>query len=651
MTFHARVLGVAAGWALATALAAAPSSADPPEVLKVEPPSWWVGHSLDPVRLLVRGRALHGARVEAGRRDLRVASVRVNEAGTYAFVDVHVPKGAAAGAAPLRLSTPGGQANVPFELHPEPRRSGRFRGFSSDDVIYLAMPDRFANGDRRNDDPSGAPGLFDRRKPRHYHGGDLQGVLDRLPYLEELGVTALWLNPIYENSNLLNHRQAVDGQPITDYHGYHATDLYAVEDRFGDMALLQRLVAEAQRHGLKVIQDQVANHVGPEHPWAADPPTPTWFNGTPERHLENRWQIWTLMDPHATPEVRQATLDGWFVNVLPDLNQDDPEVARYLIQNSLWWVGVLGLDGIRQDTLPYVPRRFWRDWMAALKREHPGLRVVGEMWDGDPSLVSFFQGGHARWDGIDSGIDALFDFPLYYPMRRAFAEGKSLREVAVALAHDHLYEDPASLVTFLGLHDVKRFMSEPGATLDGLKLAFSFQMTARGIPLVYYGDEIAMAGGDDPDNRRDFPGGWPDDPRSAFEASGRTPEQQSVFEHLRRLLKLRAELPALRRGALLNLMVAEQTWAFARVAEASSVVAVFNNGPSEATIECAAGPARLAEGAVLEDRLGASAPVRVESGRLRVTLPPRSAGLLVTPPLARLARGNPSQRGSSGRAR
>ena len=386
--------------------------------------------------------------------------------------------------------------------------------------MYLLMPDRFANGDPANDDPAASKGLLDRTKSRYYHGGDLRGVIDRLPYLKDLGVTAIWLNPWYDNVNHPNERETYDGQAITDYHGYGAVDFYAVEERLGDLATLREMVDRAHAVGIKVIQDQVANHSGPYHPWVKDSPTPTWYYGTQEKHLANTWQTWTLQDPYSTPEMRKATLEGWFIDILPDFDQDDPEVARYTIQNTLWWVGVSGLDGIRQDTLPYVHRRFWKEWMAAIKKEYPDLRVVGELLDGDPTLVSFFQGGVVRYDGLDSGVDTLFDFPTYFEVREAFARGGSLRKVAMMLARDHLYRDASSLVTLLGLHDVPRFMGEPGARVDSLKSAFTFLATARGIPLVYYGDEIALPGGGDPDNRRDFPGGFQGDARNAFEAGG-----------------------------------------------------------------------------------------------------------------------------------
>ncbi|HET8647274.1 MAG TPA: alpha-amylase family glycosyl hydrolase, partial [Vicinamibacteria bacterium] len=500
----------------------------------------------------------------------------------------------------------------------------------------LLMPDRFANGDRGNDEPPRSPGLLDRARPRYYHGGDLRGVMERLPYLADLGVTALWLNPVYDNVDHLNERQKHDGQPITDYHGYGAMDLYAVDERLGEVAGLRALVDAAHGHGIKVIQDQVANHVGPYHPWSDDPPTPTWLNGTRQRHLVNRWQTWTLMDPNATPALRRETLEGWFVDVLPDLNQDDPEVARYLIQNSLWWVGVTGLDGIRQDTLPYVPRAYWRDWMAALKREYPRLTVVGELFDGNPALVSFFQGGARRFDGIDTGIDALFDFPLYYAVRRVFAGGGPARDLAVALGHDHLYPRPDRLVTFLGLHDVARFMNERGATAAGLRHAFTFLFTTRGIPLVYYGDEIGLPGGEDPDNRRDFPGGFPGDARDAFAASGRTPEEEAVFAHVRALARLRREQPALRRGSLIHLLADEKAYAYARVHEGRAVVVAFNMSAEALAADVPAGPAALAAGVTLRDALGAGGAAAVEpaagGARLRLQLRPRSAAVFVAEP-------------------
>jgi glycosidase len=592
-------------------LAAGEADAQAPVIEKVDPPNWWAGHSVNPVRLLIRGRNLAGGTLDCPR--LSCGAVTVNAAGTYAFVDVTVPAGVAPGSYPLTLRARGGRARVDFSVSPALPATGRFQGFGPDDVIYLVMPDRFANGDPSNDDPAQARGILDRSNGRRYHGGDLAGIRARLPYLKELGVTALWLNPVYDNTNHLDFKEVYQGQPTTAYHGYHAIDYYAVDEHFGDMALLRQLVDDAHALGIKVILDMVANHTSPHHPWVANSPTPTWFNGTEASHLSNTWQIWTLADPYGTPAVQEPVLGGWFVNILPDLNQDDPEVARYLIQNTLWWAEMTGIDGIRQDTWPYVPRHFWRDWMAAIRRDHAGLKVVGEVFDGDAATVSFFEGGTPRFDGVDDGVDALFDFPLFFPLRGAFAQGRPLRDVAQMLGHDHLYQHPQTLVTFLGLHDVGRFIGETGATPAGMKLAWTFLLTVRGTPLVYYGDEIALAGGGDPDNRRDFPGGWPGDPRNAFAASGRTPAEQQMFEHVQRLLRLRAERPELRQAPTQNLYLSEQAFVYQR---GKSVVAL-NNDTTAVEI-------RLPALEIGNDALGLCAPARRDAGATVINVPART---------------------------
>ena len=601
-----------------------------PEVTKVEPPNWWAAHSINPVRILIRGRNLADARVSALGAGITITSrPRVNANATYLLVDVSISRAARPGARRLRIATPGGEVDAPFAISPELSRVGRFQGLTVDDVVYLIMPDRFCNGDTSNDEPPRSRGLLDRSRPRYYHGGDLRGVINRLPYLKELGVTALWLNPIYDNNDGLNEKEVYDGKPITDYHGYGAVDFYAVEEHFGDLPTLRELVDKAHALGIKIVQDQVANHTGPYHPWVKDAPTPTWFNGTESDHINETWQTWTLQDPHATAEIQRPVLDGWFINLLPDLNQSDPEVRRYIIQNTLWWLGVSGFDAIRQDTLPYVPRSFWRDWMSAIKREYPKVNVVGETYDGDPAMVAFFQGGARRFDGVDSGIDTEFDFPLFYAIRSAFANGKEIKPLAQILAHDHLYPNPSVLVTFLGLHDMLRFMNESGATPEGLKLAQTFLMTTRGTPLIYYGDEIGMPGGGDPDNRRDFPGGFPGDPKNAFIREGRTDVGADVWNHLQRIVRLRAGLEPLRRGRLITLAVSDYQYAFARTTSTEAVIVAFNNAKESAMTELEIGPLKLRDGATLVDRLGVVPDARVAGKRLKIELPPRSAVIMV----------------------
>lgn len=608
---------------MGTVLACGMAMAQPPRVTKVEPPSWWLGSTVKPLRVMLRGVNLAGAQVEAPA-PLRTGNIRVNARGTYLFVDLDIARARQAGPVRLTIRTGKGSAPAQFEILPPLSRAGRFQGFHSGDVLYLIMPDRFSNGDAANDNPAASPGLTDRAKRRYYHGGDLQGVIDRLPYLKSLGVTALWLNPWYDNNNRLNDVEKYDGEAITDYHGYGAIDFYAVEERLGNLGKLRELVDKAHAAGIKVVQDQVANHTGPYHPWVEDPPLEDWFHGTRARHLDEDWQTWTLMDPSATEQARRRTLDGWFINILPDLNHENAEARRYLIQNALWWVGVTGLDGIRQDTLPYVPRGFWAEWRDALAREFPSLSVVGEVLDGNPALVAFFQGGAKRFDGVDSRIEFLFDFPLHFALRRSFAQGQTIREVARVLAHDWLYPAPQRLVTLAGLHDVERFMNERGATIEGLKLAYTALFTLRGTPLIYYGDEIAMPGGNDPDNRRDFPGGWRGDARNAFTPEGRTPQQNDLWNHIQRLARLRQSSEALQTGATLLLEQTEQTLAYARQSAKQSVIAVFNNAAKSQEITFTA-PAGVA--GTLQDELSGRR-IAVSQGRITVPLGPRTAAVL-----------------------
>ena len=605
------------------------AAAAPPVVTKVEPPDWVPGPAPATLRILCTGANLAGASVQG---PFPTSAIAVSQSGTHMFFDLKIPAHAAAGKYALRIVTRGGRAEAPFAVVTPLAPESRFQGFSSDDVVYLIMPDRFANGDPSNDDPTASPGMHDRAKTRYYHGGDFEGIIRRLPYLKDLGVTAIWLTPIYDNANHLNEREKYDGQAIADYHGYGAVDYYGVEEHFGTLDKFRELVDHAHALGIKVIQDQVANHTGPYHPWVEDPPTPTWFHGTEAQHLSNTWRTWTLIGPHASPAAQKTTLDGWFAGILPDLNQDDPEAARYLIQNTLWWIARTGIDGIRQDTLPYVPRRFWRDWTAAIRARYPHFNVVGEVFDSDPALVSFFQGGKARFDGIDSGIDTLFDFPLQNAIDKVFTGGAPLRELPKLLAHDALYPDAGRLVTFIDLHDLPRFLHRPGATPAALNEAFTFLFTTRGIPMLYYGDEIGMTGGDDPDNRRDFPGGWKEDASNAFDPAARTAEQQALFQRVQRLARLRAAAPALRRGSLLDLLVEDDAYAFARLSAApnapgSRVLVVFNNAAAPATLDVPLPGTGITDGTRLEDCLGAAPPVVVREGAVRIPLPPHSSAI------------------------
>ena len=494
-----------------------------PIVEKVEPPSWWTGSSINPVRVMLTGRNLNNSLIVGRNRGAwKATNIVSSKNGHYLFFDLIIRPGAKPDKYQIGVTDGRTTNNFEFEILAKNSSATTHRGYSPDDVIYFVIPDRFSDGDTSNNDPAKSKGLYDRKLGRHYHGGDLQGLINRLPYLKSLGVTAIWTTPVYDNNDKPDYKEMYEGMSFTTgYHGYGATDMYAVDEHLGDLTKLKEFVQKAQAMGFKVIQDQVANHTGPYHRWANDPPTPTWWNGTVENHIPNNWQKWTAMNPYASYQTQKSNIEGWFIDILPDFNQNDPEVEKYLIQNSIWWLNEAGFDAIRMDTLPHVPRTFWAKWAGAIKKEYPKVNILGELFDSDPVLISYFQKGRKGHDGIDPNIDTLYDFGLL-PIRNAFAKGESIRQVQQMLAKDWVYPNPNVLTTFIGVHDMERFMHEKGATIEGLKLAQTFIMTTRGTPLLYYGDEIAMPGGGDPDNRRDFPGGFAGDKRNSFDPSGRT---------------------------------------------------------------------------------------------------------------------------------
>jgi len=380
-----------------------------------------------------------------------------------------------------------------------------------------------------------------------------------------------------------------------DYHGYGAVDLYAVEPHLGSLKDYQSLVTAAHQQHIKIFFDAVPNHVGPKHPWVANPPLPDWFHGTLQRHLDSFSPIKgsfygrtggqaasndpfeSLVDPHAPPWMKRNLTEGWFFGALPDMNTENPVVEQYLLQNNVWWAEISGLDGFRVDTFPYVGRKFWADWHAGLRRLYPNLTTIGEVFHPDPSVTSFFVGGVKRYDGIDTGLSTVFDFPMFFTLRDVLLHDAPAGRIADILRHDALYPHPEWLVPFFANHDVTRFAGEAGGSLAKLKLAFGLTLTIRGIPEIYSGDEIGMPGGGDPDNRRDFPGGWIGDANDAFSPSGRTREQQEIFSYVQSLLRLRREHQALRGGNLWHLASDEASYVFLRESEEERLVVAFNN--------------------------------------------------------------------------
>jgi glycosidase len=567
----------------------AKSEATKPEVTKVEPPNWWIGLTPD-LMVLLSGHGLSATKVSCNLPDVVVTRTESTHGGDYLFVWMRFGPHLRSGTLVCRAKTPDGEATFELPISNRAPTARRFHGLSPEDVLYLIMPDRFANGDPNNDEPAEFPGSHDRAKPRAWHGGDLRGIREHIPYLQELGVNALWLTPVVKNGG------------AQDYHGYGAVDLYAVDPHLGSLHDYQDL-AEALRHQrMKLFFDAVPNHVGPLHPWVRKPPLPDWFHGMLQDHLNSSKHIdhafygqqapvaidndpfEALADPHGTAAIRRNLTDGWFLNILPDLNTENPTVAKYLLQNSIWWVESAGLDGLRVDTFPYVSRMFWEQWHAGLRRIYPNLATIGEVFHPDPTVTSFFVGGRKQWDGIDSGVSTVFDYPLFFVLRDVLLHGAPAGRLANILRQDSLYPHPDWLVPFFANHDVPRLASEPGSSPGRLLCAFGLVLTLRGIPQLYYGDEIGMPGGADPDNRHDFPGGWPGDPGNAFNEDGRTPEQQRVFSSVQTLLRLRREHEALRGGKLFSLFSDDESYVFVRQSDDERLLVVFHNGNASRTL-------------------------------------------------------------------
>jgi len=600
-------------------------------VTKIEPPNWWLGFTPE-VMLLLSGQDLEATHVSCNLPTLRVSRTQATAGGKYLFVWLKIGADTKPGTVVCRIAAPKGRTSFELPLEARAPTLRRFQGLSADDVIYLIMPDRFANGDPTNDEPADAPGSHDRTKPRAYHGGDLHGIQNHLGYLKDLGVTTLWLTPVVKNG------------AAQDYHGYGAVELYAIDPHLGSLKDYQDLVVAAHKEKMKIFFDAVPNHVGPLHPWVASPPLPDWFHGTKQHHLDSSSPLKetfygkpdgqartsdrfeSLIDPHAPAWMKRNLTEGWFFGILPDMNTENPVVAEYLLENSWWWAEISGLDGYRVDTFPYVGRKFWAYWHAGLRRFYPNLTTIGEVFHPDPTVTSFFVGGARRYDGVDSGLTTVFDFPMFFTLRDVLLQNAPVGRIADVLRRDAPYPRPDLLVPFFANHDVRRFASAEGSSPAKLKLAFALTLTLRGIPELYYGDEIGMPGGGDPDNRRDFPGGWTEDTNNAFTEAGRTREQQEIFSYVRELLRIRREHEALRGGQLWHLAADESSYVFLRASTEERLVVAFNNADQtrDLNIPLQGTPVEDAESISL---LCGGAKGALAAGELRLSVPAESISI------------------------
>ncbi len=520
----------------------------------------------DQVQLMVYGKNLAGTTVAFENDALPVNTVYSVPNSDYLFVDVDLSQ-VKAGAYTLILDRAGEKASFSFPILDRSSDPSRNQGFGTDDVVYLITPDRFANGNTANDRAAGLLDDFDPSKPGMRHGGDLEGIKRRLPYLADLGVTALWLNPILEN----NARNS--------YHGYQTTDHYKIDPRFGTNEEYREFVEAAHAHGLKVIFDHVNNHIGSNHPWMDNLPTTTWINGTKEAHLSGKHYKMAFSDPYADPYADEMLRTFWFVDAMPDVNQRDPFVANYLIQNSIWWMEYSGLDGYREDTYPYPDQQFLADWAGAILAEYPGANIVGEIWENEPAYLSLFQKESLLPRSFETNLPTIMDFALTNAWREYLQGEKGLDAIYKVLAQDFVYSDRENIMTMVDNHDMARSIFIADGNTQKVKQVFTMLFTTRGIPQMLYGSEINMKGGASHiELRANFPGGFPGDTRDAFTSAGRTAEENDMFDFVQKLLHLRKEHEVLRRGRLVHYPVVwnQNVYKYLRMLDDAMILVIIN---------------------------------------------------------------------------
>ena len=551
-------------------------------VEKIEPASWWIGMEMNTVEFMVHGKDI--SQLVAESTTLEVIKSEGLESPNYLFVTATVPVDAKVGNHTLVFrNTKGkkvGRLSVALGLRAD--GSASRKGFSSADFIYLLTPDRFRNGDASNDRVKGMLEGPNREYIGGRHGGDLAGVIKSLDYFEKMGISSLWLNPVLENN-----------METYSYHGYAMTDLYNVDPRYGTNEQYKELADKAKEKGIGIIMDQVANHIGSLHPWMSDLPSEDWVNQWPEFTQTNHMKV-SRFDPHAAEVDRKQFTDGWFVETMPDLNQRNEKLARYLIQNSIWWVEYLGLHGIRMDTWSYPDKQFLADWTKAILDEYPNFNIVGEEWVSDPSLISYWQAGTNKMDDYTSYLPSVMDFLL----QSALIEGlngesgwrSSMTKVYESLANDYMYSDVNNIMIFPDNHDMSRIYTQLNEDFDKWKMAMTLFFTTRGTLQFYYGTEILMSNPGTSDHgviRSDFPGGWKGDAVNAFTGEGLTAQQKEAQEYIRVLAHLRKNSCALNSGELLHFIPQEEVYVYFRTFEQENIMVLANRNKEGKTIDLA----------------------------------------------------------------
>lgn len=554
--------------------------------IQVEPPFWWVGMANDTLQLMVTSPDIAKAQFSVDYPGVRLESQVSLDSQNYKFLYLIISPDTKPGTVKFKYTLDGKKRDFSYELKARDQKGADYKGFDAGDVLYLLMPDRFAKGlddkdiDMKNlDYPVGA----DRTNPNGRHGGDMRGVRNHLDYIDSLGVTAIWVCPVLEND-----------MPGGSYHGYATTNYYKIDPRFGSNEEWNMLIKEAHGKGLKVVMDMIFNHSGSNHPWLKDAPSKDWFNH-PEADEMTNYRLTTVHDPYVSEYDLDHTVNAWFVPDMPDLNQTNPHLMKYLTQNSIWWIESSKIDGIRMDTYPYADMKAMSQWAADVLKEYPNFNIVGECWYANEAGSAFWQADN-KLNPINTHLPSVMDFWYILNGRQAFSDDTTpwggLNKVYDHLSNDFLFPNPQKILTFLDNHDTDRFLAEEPENLDQWKQAIAFLLTSRGIPQLYYGTELLMNGskeGSDGYVRLDMPGGFPGDKTSAFTKEGRTPLQNEAWDYLSKILQWRRSeaRDVMANGSLKHFMPQNGLYVYERKLGDKKVVVMLNgrDEPLDVTME------------------------------------------------------------------
>ena len=553
------------------------------KIERVEPPTWWIGMKTRDLQLLVYGKNISDFVPVINSSNVKLVSTERVKNQNYLFLNISISENAE----PEKIEINFLNDNVivdkyEFSLLERKENASKVLGFDNSDVMYLITPDRYVNGDTENDDIEYMYERPNRDDNRGLHGGDIQGIINQLDYIEEMGFTTIWLNPVLENN-----------MKRSSYHGYSTTDYYKIDPRFGTNELFLELSQKAKKRGIKLVMDMIPNHCGSEHWFFKDPPMEDWINNQ-SRFKQTSHRRETIQDIHASEIDKKDHIDGWFVETMPDLNQKNQKMSTYLIQNTLWWIEYARLSGIRVDTYPYSDKDFMSDWTFAVMDEYPNFNIVGEEWSDNPSLISYWQRNKVNHDGYVSYLPTLMDFPLQISFVEAlnddFGWGKGFVKPYRTLANDFVYPNPNNLLIFPDNHDMARFYTQVNNDLDLFKMGIVYYSTMRGIPQFYYGTEILMNSNENPGDhgliRTEFPGGWPDHLKNAFTGDGLSKDEKQTQLFFKELLNWRKNNKVIHKGKLIQFSPKENgVYSFFRVFEGQLVWVIFNRNNSSRIID------------------------------------------------------------------